>query len=346
MNLSPRSFLLTVIPVACTIVAGMWLYTVFMPLRFLESGYPIWVAKQAILHDCRFGSVLILGDSRAESAIVPAELPESAANITFGGTTPVETYFFARAALKCPHPPELVVYAHSMPAYLHATPGLWKTAARYGYISFRDLRDVAETADRDRDASLASINTSDGLTGLIRDMTYGVGFPSIFMASLIEARGVGRYSYNKVLLERTSVTRGQVIYPQPADKALVGIDADVKDFVPSPLEADYFDKTLDLFASAHVPVLLLTIPVGQATQQAVAPQTKAAFAAFLAEHIDRQPDVIPGIAGLLGWPDDFYVDGSHMNEHGAKAFTERLASCLRQWDHHSAAPKPCDFNWK
>lgn len=343
MTLSPRSFLLVTALVTCSVISAAWCYTAFMPMRFLESGYPIWVAKQAILHDCAFGSILVMGDSRAESAIVPADLPLPAANITFGGTTPVETYFFARTALKCPNRPKLVVYSHSMPSYLRPNEGLWKTATKFGYIGFRDLREIAGVAIQDHDPSLAAINTHDGLTGIIRDMTYGVRFPSVFMASLIEARAIGRYSYNEVLLKRTAETRGQVIYPQPANKRLVGIDADVTDFVPSPLESDYLDRTLDLFAAAHIPVLFLTIPVGDATVQATAPATKTAFARFVAEHIDPRPDVIPGPPGLLGWPDDFYVDGSHMNEHGAKAFTARLASCLRQWDDR---PLPCDFDWK
>lgn len=286
------------------------------------------------------------GDSRAEAAIVPADLPLPAANITFGGTSPVETYFFAREALKCPNPPKLVVYSHSMPSFLRPGEGLWKNATRYGYITFHDLRDIAGVAARDHDASLAAVNTHDGLTGIVRDMTYGIGFPSIFMASLVEARGVGRYGTNEVLLERTARTRGQVIYPPQANKRLVGIDADATKFLPSPLEADYLDKTLDLFAAAHVQVLFLTIPAGSSTVQAIPPATQAAFAHFLAEHIDRYPNVIPGPPGLLAWPDDFYVDGSHMNERGAKVFTARLASCLRQWNDSPDRPMQCDFAWE
>ncbi len=346
MTVSFRSFLLAAGTTACLVVAVAWLYTAFMPMRFLESGYPIWVAKQAILRHCDFGSILVLGDSRAESAIVPAELPLPAANITFGGTTAVETYFFARKALKCPHPPQLVIYALSMPAYLHATPGLWKTAARYGYISFRDLRDIAGVAVRDHDPWLATLNTNDGLTGIVRDVVYGIRFPSIFMASLVEARGIGRYDYNKVLLKRTAVTRGQVIYPEQADKRLVGIEAALTAFVPSPLEADYFDKTLALFAAAHVRVLVLTVPAGSSTVKAVAPAVKADFARFLARHTDRYTNVISGAPGLVGWPDAFYVDGSHMNERGSRAFTARLAACLRQWDESPAGSLPCDLGWK
>ncbi|MEA2738124.1 MAG: hypothetical protein QOH05_1431 [Acetobacteraceae bacterium] len=346
MTLSHRSFLSAAALVACLVVFAAWLYTSVMPMRFLESGYPIWVAKQALLRNCKFGSVLILGDSRAESAIVPAQLPLPAANVTFGGTTPIETYFFAREALKCPNPPRIVVYSHSMAAYLRPNQGLWKTATRYGYISFGDLRAIAGVAARDHDRTLAAVNTQDGLTGIVRDVVYGIRFPSIFTASLIDARGFGRYDYNRVLLERTTVTRGQVLYNQPTDKRLVGIDADVSEFTPSPLEASYLDKTLALFATAHIKVLMLTIPAGESTVRAVASQAKLGFDRFLTEYANRYGNVILGTPGLLAWPDDFYVDGSHMNERGAKLFTARLGACLRQWDDTPDRPTPCTLAWR
>jgi len=149
-----------------------------------------------------------------------------------------------------------------------------------------------------------------------------------------------------VLLQRTAATRGQVIYPQPADnKRLVGIDADETAFIPSPLEVTYFEKTLALFAAAHVRVLLLTIPAGDSTIKALDPKLRADFSRFLTLYADRYNNITPAGSGLLAWPDDFYVDGSHMNEHGAKVFTARLASCLRQWDDTRDHPASCSLAW-
>jgi hypothetical protein len=230
--------------------------------------------------------------------------------------------------------------------YVHPNERVWTIAARYGSVGFRDLRDIAAVAARDHDRSLADVNTHDGLTGIARDAVYGIGFPSIFAASLIDARGIGRYEDNKALFERTATTRGQVVFNQPPEKRLVGVDADVKEFVPSPLETDYFDATPALFAAAHARVLLLTVPVGASTDRAIPAGAKTDFIRYLTAHVSRYDNIVLGPADVSGWPDEFYVDGSHMNQRGAKIFTARLASCLRQWGDDLDHPTRCDLSWK
>jgi len=343
MNVSFRSFLFVAALAACSVIGVAWLGARQMSMRFLESGYPIWVAKQGILRDCSFGSVLVLGDSRSEAAIIPRDLPLPSANVSLGGTSPVETYFFARRALECPKPPRLVIYAHSMPSYVRPSEMLWINAARYGYIGFRDLRQIADSATRSHDVLFVNLNTHDGLTAIVRDAVYSIGFPSIFVASLVEARGNGRYASNVALEQKTASSMGHVIYKQPAEKRLVGADADVKAFVPSPLETDYFDKTLAMFAAAHVKVMLLTIPSAESTMKAIPPALIAAFDQFLLEQSARYSNIDARTSALLPWPDNLFVDGGHMNEAGAKAFTARLAACLRQ---PLDRPITCPLAWQ
>jgi hypothetical protein len=182
--------------------------------------------------------------------------------------------------------------------------------------------------------------------GMVRDAVYGVGFPTIFIASLIDGRGFGRYAYNKALEDRVAATSGHVIYKLMGKQRSIGIDADEPDFVASPLESAYFEKTMDLFAAAHIPVLLLTTPASQSTIRAVSDATKTQFASFLRTAAERHPNIVLGAPALLGWPDSFYIDGSHMNQTGAKAFTGRLAACLGPWMRQPHLLQPCELSWK
>ncbi|MDR3531724.1 MAG: hypothetical protein P4L90_14385 [Rhodopila sp.] len=315
-------------------------------MHFLEGGYPVWAAKQNILRTCDFGSVLVLGDSRPEAAIVPSRLGLPAANIASGAATPIENYFFARRAVSCPSAPRYVIYSQSLSSFVSANQFLWKNAARYGFIAFRDLRDIARAAAEQHDPAFGGTDTHDGLSGIARDLVYSSGFPSIFTASLVKARGFGRYDANIALFEHTSVTRGAVTYTDTPIRTDVGIDAQVSSFVPSPVQAYYFDKALDLFAAAGVRVLYVAIPVSESTVRAMKPKVAADFSQFLAQHTKKFSNLVVANPTTAAWPDDLFVDGSHMNERGAAILSERLAPCLSQWEKSPDRPVPCDLAWR
>ena len=44
-------------------------YIATFPMAFLPSGYPVWVAKQQMLHTCDLGEVMQFGDSQLEADI-------------------------------------------------------------------------------------------------------------------------------------------------------------------------------------------------------------------------------------------------------------------------------------
>lgn len=205
---------------------------------------------------------------------------------------------------------------------------------------------MADVAVRTNDSTLSAVNTHDGLTGIVRDFIYSIGFPSVFVASLIEGRGIGRYTSNTEIFNRTTATRGQVTYSQPAANGLVGVDATVTDFVPSAMEIYYFNKTMDLFAAAHIRVMLLTVPVSETTIREIKPSNNAAFTALLGKRLSWDNNIAADLSRLVAWPDELYVDGSHLNDHGARIFSGRLAACLQGWDEGVGRSIPCDLTWK
>src|SRR5215475_5260309 len=79
----------------------IWAYVLARPEAFMESGYPVWEAKQSFISSCDLGEAMISGDSRAEAAVDPRGLDIPTRNISFGAETPVEGYLFARRAMAC-----------------------------------------------------------------------------------------------------------------------------------------------------------------------------------------------------------------------------------------------------
>ena len=125
--------------------AAIWLYVLVAPMTFLEGGYPNWVVKQGFIASCDLGELPVFGDSRAEAAIDPGTLHIDTRNLTLGAVSPVETYFFIRAALRCPRPPSRVVLSFSTPSFDvdRSNVFLWENAVRaMGYLSYADLREI------------------------------------------------------------------------------------------------------------------------------------------------------------------------------------------------------------
>jgi hypothetical protein len=341
-GLSPRAYGLALGLAAACVIAAAWTYTALMPMAYLESGYAIWAAKQDMLRGCQFNDVLIMGDSRIDAAIDPTHLPVPATNLALGGTTPLETRYFAEAVTQCPKLPKLVIYAHSMLAFLKPNEYFWTDAARYGYITFAQLRQAAALAAQLHDPTLAAVNTHDGLSGIVRDIVYGIHFPSIYMASVLESRGFGRRASNMKLLRHTIETNGQVKYGDTAAGPLPGPDSNVKSFVPSPLEAASFTDTVAMFTARGVPVLILATPVSQATFQATPPRVLAQYQDFLADAVRRHPNALSAPPRVAAWPNAYFVDGKHLNTRGEDIFTRRVAACLLAWRDNPGRPAPCD----
>lgn len=345
---SIRSYIALAAATTVAAIAAIWIYVLWMPMAFLESGYPIWVVKQTSIRQCDLGDVIIIGDSRPESAIAPVHLSISTSNISQGGTTPIETYYFSQRVMQCPHPPKLIIYSHGMPAYLTISDALWKTAARFGYISYGQLREIATTAEALRDSSIWSKDTGDGLRGMVRDAVYGSGFPSVFLGSLVQGQFFRRYAHNMDVFWQVTQTRGNMSVPAATHGSAIppGKDADVERFAALPIQRYYFERTMALFAAANVPVVFLATPITPSTDRALNPGVRQAFADFIAATIRNYPNTSVGGPLFPVWADDNFGDAQHLDTIGASRFTAILDRCLNAWMDGLAsgtARQPCDF---
>lgn len=218
--------------------------------------------------------------------------------------------------------------------------GLWQRAAKFGLVTYDDLRQVADAAASLHDPSVENISTNDGLTGRVRDFVYSFGFPTIFVSSAVDARLLGRYASNLRVLDAVSRSRGHVVYPDGPGGAIVGADAKIDHFDPEPVEKYYFDATLAMLSRAGIRTIVLPIPVADATRAALRPEVVQGVIRYVAQQTQGVPNVTDAFTTVEGWPDRMFVDGSHMNAAGATTFSDRLAGCVRTWlqDPDAACP--------
>jgi len=334
-----RRFLAVFLVAMLAALGAARVYVGIAPMGFLESGYGGWVARQTLLRSCDLGEVAVLGDSRAEASVIPAMLPVKAANISFGATSPLETYFFVREAMRCPHPPSRVLLVFGSVDFGNVSDYLWRNAARYGYIGYGDLREISAVAASLGDKSVENMDTGDGLGGMARDALYALGFPSVYFNSLLHGEVFRRYAINRAHLDSVASSRGFEAHATPAGPDMIGDDAKQDRFTVLPVQDAFFRRTLELLAAHGTQVEYLNVPITASTSRHLADRYLSGWREYIASYEAKFPNFRQLGALPTAWPDRWFNDRHHLGPAGAKAFSAKLAKCLMP----EAARESCDL---
>src|SRR5215469_8101508 len=154
-------------------------------MAFLPSGYPVWVAKQQMLHTCDLGEVMQFGDSQLEAGIVSHGLPLISTNFSAGGVSPLDGYFLVRQALACPDFPKHAILSFGAAGFLGMQEAFWANIIRFDILGVHAVADIENTARHLHDPSFDDYITFDGLSGWSRDFLYLHHFPPLYFDSLL-----------------------------------------------------------------------------------------------------------------------------------------------------------------
>ena len=334
-------YLVRVAATLAGVLAVAWLYVVSLPMAFMESGYPAWVAKAQMLRECELGEIAFFGDSRLEAGVIPSALPAPSSNFGLAAGTAVETLSAVRRALTCPKLPRQAVVALTDVHFGPLDRYFWINALRYGFVSPSDLLEAERTAAALGDvSSFAAAVTPEGFSGWLRDWMYALRFPSVYFGSLVRGRLFGRYASNEDRLEEVLKSRGYWEYqrldandPAPPHSALA------PGFVNTPLQQTLFEKALQLLNDKGVEVALLVMP---SAARPGGDTADAAYMAYLQQVVRRFPNVHLVSDSVAHWPARLFVDGAHLTGPGAKRFTARLAACIVD----GRVQPGCDLAWR
>ena len=305
-----------------------WIYTATSPMAFLSRDYPSWIAKKAMLASCNLGAVSFFGDSRAMAAIDPRALPFPSSNFALSGSSPIEAYFAAKRLLQCKTTPKTVVIAYSVGKYMEDS-DYWNISARAGVLSFANMQTVARESHLLDDDEIQRLSNSDHLPLFIREALYAAHFPSFYFGSLIDGYGFGRYAHNREEERAISLSRGHALFGTEQGSDAIATEAVLPRFSASPLIDAYFRTMLAAFAHRHIGVVLLSVPINDATCRVMNPSIRPEFQAYLRHVVATVPD-----ARLLGptmpcWADSLFGDAFHLNATGAAVYSKLVARWLQ-----------------
>jgi hypothetical protein len=327
-DLSPGRFLAIIGAAALVVIGLTWLWVVTMPLAFLDPEYPAWRAKQLMLAKCDLGGLLVLGDSRAATAMMPALWRVEAANLAVGGGEPIEALAALTRALRCPLPPTRVIL--SLDAVHFTEPDLfWERTARFGFVDGDEIATLRNVSHALGDLSVYELRHTDGLPSWLRDAMVRVRFPSLYFSSLMKGGVLLRWPRNEAALDASLASRGQYFFGTASGSDIVAAEGHMREFRPLPVLEWYFNQILKQLDARGIPAVFIAVPMNDATARVVVPGLRAAFRAWLAGYEARYPGFRVAGDVMPHWPDAYFGDGfAHLNRDGATRFSAALGVCL------------------
>ena len=308
---------------------AIWIWVAGMPMAYLDPEYPYWQAKRDLIADCDLGDLVILGDSRAATDIVPAGLPGLATNLAVGGGKPIEALAALRRVLACPNGPERVILSFDMAHFMK--PDLfWERSVRFGFLDRGDLAQLAQDSAATGDWSVHESRQSDGLPPALRAALYEWRFPTLYFNSVLKGAVIGRLWRNQAALQQGLAARGHYLFGTERGSSGIAVDASLDRFAPSPVIDRAFARLLAALHDSGIETWFVSMPVNEATWSAIRPDVIAGFHAYLADYAARYPSLRLVGAHPPHWPNEAFGDAfSHLNPVGAERFTAWLADRLR-----------------
>jgi hypothetical protein len=284
------------------------------------------VQKQRLV-DCDLGDIAVFGDSRAAAAIVPESMSLRVSNFSLQATTPVETWYTVQQAMRCPVRPHWVIIGHG--PHAHNEPvSLWGFDAPYEFLNLAERQEVRRVAEQLNDVASLEAPPINGISAGILDRAFAVRFPPLFFASLWESRIGLRWFQNHDWADALNQARGHCLYGTANGSSEVAKEAAMNDFRPFPLVDQYFSNTLKLLDQNGVNVLYLAPPLNQSTYDRIKPQVTSEFLNYLQSKV-RSLDHFHVAEGVIAcWPDEYFGDGGHLNEAGARKYSQEVNDLL------------------
>jgi hypothetical protein len=307
------------------VIVSAWMWAVNGRMWFLDREYPMWLSKSMMVEACGLGDTVIFGDSRAMAALMPERIG-SATNLAIGGSTPIEAYFLAEKAVRCPTHPKRVIMAFAPETFLQAE-FYWARAALFRFYSFEQMEEIRQVSQRLGDKVYPS-DLAGGVGGWIKNVSYSLSLPSYYFPAMVNALFVGRKDANLIVLDATLRSRGHHLFGNADSDDWPGGDTHVAEFKPTPLISHYFERTIELLREHDIEVLFMVMPVNPASLAGTKPAVRNAYNGYMAAAAAKHANfhLVGELPPMLD--DEYFGDPEHLNERGARMWSDYVKSKL------------------
>ncbi|MCR4589213.1 MAG: hypothetical protein K5668_00135 [Lachnospiraceae bacterium] len=310
-----KNFILLSIPMVLVSI-----YTFVNPMGYMSVEYAMWAEERdALKSDVSAVDTLIIGDSRAKSSVIPAEISGEGDvyNIAVGGATSIEMYYAVREYLKNHAAPEraFVIFA----PYHFCDIDNWQQTQYYNYLSLPELAETECNAVKYAEYRIS-------YRGALADaLSFRLRLPNKYMDALISARGNGNLQENRAKYESVREEAGYTAFGEDEYNDELNYEAHKTEFDLSPMVDSYYRKMLDLLYSSGVEVIIEQAPVNRASDKETDENFYQGYASYMNDIEKSYPGTVV-VKDVPVYDNSCFGDNNHMNRRGAEKYSRELAA--------------------
>ena len=296
------------------------IYTYLNPFGYMTVEYPMWEEeKDAVRGGIEDADILIIGDSRAKSGLIPGELPgeKEIYNIAIGGATSIEMYYALSQYLENHEAPETAVVIFA-PVHLCAIDN-WQQTLFFNYLTLPELLEAEKTAVLTKEEAVC-------YSGFPADLlSFRLRLPNKYMDALINARGNGNLAENRAKFEALRETRGYTAFGEEDGNDDLNYETHHQDFDLSPMLDEYYIRLLDLLRNKGIEVIIAQAPMNEASGKALSQDFRQGFTEYIEGIEERYPEYTVETEVPI-YDNSFFGDNNHLNRKGAEKFSKEFSA--------------------
>ncbi|MCR5107473.1 MAG: hypothetical protein K6B28_04855 [Lachnospiraceae bacterium] len=327
-------FLLALLPVLFII-----LYTAFFPMYYQDTDYPSWKytkdiqsGKGGIYGDGegkggeegyreKDFKTIIIGDSAAMADLKPTCMSDDCINLAIGGATSIEMYYTLRDYIENVGCPENVVIMFS-PFHYSYIDNYWTRSIYFHHFS---ITDAIKTYTEGRKLKADTFN--DGEHDLFSLLSMYLRLPDSYLPALINARFFLRYEDNSLRLKELDESRGQYHFGTMDGCDYLNYESNYTEFKTDgdhPILDEYMIKILRLCQENAVNITVSQPPMNTASYESLNDDYLSQYFEYIEGLSVYYPEGIYETE-IPEYDNKYFGDASHLNDEGAKKFSEEFA---------------------
>ena len=308
-------------------VIGIILLTVIIWLipenMYFDGEYPSWIQQKDYTHSYDDKSqIIFLGDSAFKAAVIPAMISDDAYNLALGGAGPIEMYYSLKNYLQN-HPKPKKVFISFGPMHF-----IYLQRYRDRALYFHFLSPIETIESQHNIFKYDKFSIKDRISMWAENFRLMTKFPTEYFQTIKRSQ-LARGNINKENYQQVALERGHMFFGRDSHwtEHVIPHDQMLVDFKLLNSLDFYMHRLLNLCFENDIPVQMIQTPINHITYDIVQQHDYIVPYQNYLRNLSNDTGVEIETE-LVFYDTELFGDMMHLNERGAKIYTENLKKNL------------------